>query len=296
MVNRIWNHHFGAGIVKTLGNFGNAGARPSHPELLDWLATEFVRQGWSIKSMHRLMMTSSTYRQSSAVTPLLEKQDPENILLSRMPMKRMEAEVLNDTLLLISKRLDEGRYGLPQPVEVRDDGLVTPIETPKGWRRSIYVTQRRTQLPTLLENFDMPAMSPNCLERNVSIVAPQALNLLNNAMIQKLAQSLAERVRKEAGDDPQMQVDRLYWIAYGRSATEEEKRLCLAALNRMAESDSPSSARAMDDRKVAATVASSSTKKSEPVLDQKKNEPRDLLSLTNLCHTIMNSAAFLYID
>ena len=178
--------------------------------------------------MHRLMMTSNTYRQSSAVTPLLEKQDPENILLSRMPMKRMEAEVLNDTLLLISKRLDETRYGPPQPVEVRDDGLVTPIETPKGWRRSIYVTQRRTQLPTLLENFDMPAMSPNCLERNVSIVAPQALNLLNNAMIQKLAQSLAERVRKEAGDDPQSQVERVYWIAYGRSATEEEKRLCLA--------------------------------------------------------------------
>ena len=297
MVNRIWKHHFGAGIVKTLGNFGNAGARPSHPELLDWLATEFVRQGWSIKSMHRLMMTSSTYRQSSAVTPLLEKQDPENILLSRMPMKRMEAEVLNDTLLLISKRLDETRYGPPQPVEVRDDGLVTPIETPKGWRRSIYVTQRRTQLPTLLENFDMPAMSPNCLERNVSIVAPQALNLLNNAMIQKLAQSLAERVRKEAGDDPQRQVEQVYWIAYGRSATEEEKRLCLEALNRVAEPESrSSSSRAMDDRKVAASVASSSSKKTELVLDHKKNEPRDLVSLTNLCHTIMNSAAFLYID
>jgi flagellar motor protein MotB len=297
MVNRIWNHHFGAGIVKTLGNFGNAGARPSHPELLDWLATEFVRQGWSIKSMHRLMMTSSTYRQSSAMTPLLEKQDPENILLSRMPMKRMEAEVLNDTLLLISKRLDETRYGPPQPVEVRDDGLVTPIETSKGWRRSIYVTQRRTQLPTLLENFDMPAMSPNCLERNVSIVAPQALNLLNNAMIQKLAQSLAERVRKEEGDDPQSQVERLYWIAYGRSATEEEKRLCLEALNRVAEPESRSSSfRAMGDRKIAASLATSSSKKTELVLDQKKNEPRDLVSLTNLCHTIMNSAAFLYID
>ena len=246
--------------------------------------------------MHKLMMTTSTYRQSSAVTPLLEKQDPGNILFSRMPMKRMEAEVLNDTLLLISKRLDEGRYGLPQPVEVRDDGIVTPIETPKGWRRSIYVTQRRTQLPTLLENFDMPAMSPNCLERNVSIVAPQALNLLNNAMIQKLAQSLAERVRKEAGDDPQRQVERVYWIAYGRSATEEEKRLCLEALNRVPGPESrSSSSRAMGDRKVA-SVASSFSMKAELVLDQKKNEARDLVSLTNLCHTIMNSAAFLYID
>ena len=99
------------------------------------------------------------------MTSLLEKQDPDNVLLSRMPLKRMKAEVLSDALLLISGRLDESRYGPPQPVEVRDDGLVTPIETPKGWRRSIYVAQRRSKLPTLLENFDLPAMSPNCLER-----------------------------------------------------------------------------------------------------------------------------------
>ena len=101
MVNRMWKHHFGRGIVKTVGNFGKVGAPPTHPELLDWLATEFVQQGWSIKSMHRLMMTSSTYRQSSAVTPALEKADPDNRLLSRMPMKRMEAEAVYDTMLLI---------------------------------------------------------------------------------------------------------------------------------------------------------------------------------------------------
>ena len=297
MVNRIWKHHFGAGIVRTLGNFGNAGTRPSHPELLDWLATEFARQGWSIKSMHRMMMTSSTYRQNSATIPLLEKQDPDNILLSRMPMKRMEAEVLNDTLLLISRRLDETRYGLPQPVAVRDDGLVTPIETPKGWRRSIYVTQRRSELPTLLENFDMPAMSPNCLERNVSIVAHQALNLLNNAMIQKLARSLAERVRLEAGDDPQRQVERVHWIVYNRPATEEEKKLCLEALNRLAEPASQSSSsRAMSDRRVPKSAGSPTQKRTAPALEYKNDAGPGLVTLTKLCHTLMNSAAFLYID
>jgi len=292
MVNRIWKHHFGNGIVKTLGNFGNAGARPTHPDLLDWMATEFVRQGWSIKSMHRMMMTSSTYRQSSAVTPSIEKDDPENILLSRMPLKRMEAEVLNDTLLLISGRLDETRYGVPQPVEVRDDGLVTPIETPKGWRRSIYVTQRRSELPTLLENFDMPAMSPNCLERNVSIVAPQALNLLNNAMIQKLVRSLAERVRQEAGDDPRRQVERLHWIVYGRLITEEEKKLCLEALNRLAQSASPPS---HSDRQVATSAASRALNMTDPA-KRGSDEGRDFAALTKLCQTLVNSAAFLYID
>jgi len=242
--------------------------------------------------MHRMMMTSSTYRQSSAETPSIEKDDPENILLSRMPLKRMEAEVLNDTLLLISGRLDETRYGVPQPVEVRDDGLVTPIETPKGWRRSIYVTQRRSELPTLLENFDMPAMSPNCLERNISIVAPQALNLLNNGMIQKLVRSLAERVRQEAGDDPRRQVERLHWIVYGRPITEEERKLCLGTLNRLAQSASPPS---NSDRQVATSPASRAQNVTDPA-NRRSDEGRDFAALTKLCQTLVNSAAFLYID
>ncbi len=296
MVNRVWQHHFGAGIVKTLGNFGNAGARPSHPELLDWLATEFVRQGWSIKSMHRMMMTSSTYRQTSAVTPLLEKQDPENILFSRMPMKRMEAEVLNDTLLLISRRLDETRYGPPQPVAVRDDGLVTPIEMPAGWRRSVYVTQRRSQLPTLLENFDMPPMNPNCLERNVSIVAPQALNLLNNTMIQRLARSLAERVRREAGEDPQRQIKRAYLLAYSRPPTEEEEKLCLEALNRLAETESGSSSSPALGDKRTVSAAGLAPERNAEVSNPAQDGGQDVVALTKICHTLINSAAFLYIE
>ena len=143
MVNRIWQHHFGTGLVRTTGNFGKTGDKPSHRELLDWLAVRFVKEGWSIKAMHRLMVTSRVYRQVSKVTPERERLDPDNRLLSRMPLRRLEAEVLNDSMLAVAGRLDETPFGRPSPVLARDDGLVTPIETEKGWRRSVYVQQRR---------------------------------------------------------------------------------------------------------------------------------------------------------
>ena len=120
MVNTIWKHHFRHGIVKSVDNFGHIGIPPTHPELLDWLAREFIRCDWSIKEMHRLIMTSSTYRQMSRVTPAHEQLDLENDLLSRFPMKRMEAEVLWDTLLLISGSLDETPFGAANGVKVSD--------------------------------------------------------------------------------------------------------------------------------------------------------------------------------
>jgi hypothetical protein len=259
MVNRMWARHFGAGIVKSLGNFGHTGTPPTNPELLDWLATEFVKQGWNIKAMHRLMMTSSTYRQVSTVTPALAKADPDNVLLSRMPLKRLEAEPLYDSLLMLAGRLDETRDGPPEPVEVRDDGMVTPIATEKGWRRSIYVAQRRTEIPTLLESFDLPPMSPNCLERNTSTVAIQALHLINNSMVEKLSELFAERVKKEAGDEPKKQIERAYWIALGRAPDEDERAASSQALSRFAQKEKPQ-------------------------------------ALASFCHALVNSAAFLYID
>ncbi len=267
-VNRMWARHFGTGIVKSLGNFGRTGTPPSNPELLDWLATEFVQKGWSIKTLHRLMMTSSTYRQGSTVTAALEKSDPDNVLLSRMPLKRMDAEALYDSLLMISGRLDEGRYGPPEPVQVRDDGLVTPIATDKGWRRSVYLAERRTEPTTLLESFDLPPMSPNCLERNTSTVAIQALHLLNNSMVENLAETFAQRVRKEVGEAPEKQIDRAYWIALGRPPNEDEKVESLQALGRFESMQkSPQSAAAADQK-----------------------------ALASFCHALVNSAAFLYID
>ena len=223
-MNRLWKHHFGAGIVKTLGNFGKAGTPPTHPELLDWLSREFVRQGWSLKSMHRLMMTSSTYRQSSIVMPDRERIDPDKSLLSRMPLVRLDAEALYDTLLSVAGLLDETPFGPSDAVAVREDGLVTPNRTQRGWRRLIYARQSRKQIPTHLENFDYPQMNPNCLERRDSTVAPQALHLMNNGTVHKLAEQFAQHVSGEAGTDPANRIERIYWLAIGRPPTLRKNR------------------------------------------------------------------------
>ena len=187
-------------------------------------------------------------------------------------MRRMDAESLNDTLLLVSGRLDETQFGVPAPVEVRDDGLVTQIETPNGFRRSIYVQQRRTEIPTVLDNFDLPPMSPNCSERTESTVSLQALYLLNNGMVHQLADSAAARIKKEAGEDLDKQIDTLYWRALSRGPSEEERKLALEAVSRI--------------RRAALNPSS-----------QKLSEPEaQTTALAKLCHTIFNSAAFLYID
>jgi hypothetical protein len=274
MVNRLWKHHFGTGIVKTLGNFGKAGAAPTHPELLDWLAREFVRRGMSLKAMHRLLMTSATYQQSSAVTVERKKADPDNALCSRMPLVRLDAEALYDTLLVLASRLDETRFGPPDAVHVRGDGLVTPASTARGYRRLLYVRQTRKQLPTHLENFDYPQMNPNCLERRDSTVAPQALYLMNNPMVQELAEHFARRVSREAGMDPSKQVERVYWIALSRPPDAEEKAIGADALERLAKKWAghlPTGGKATSD-----------------VAKQK--------ALTTYCHAIMNSAGVLYVD
>ncbi len=268
MVNRIWQHHFGAGIVKSTGNFGKTGDSPSHPELLDWLARRFVDEGWSVKAMHRLMMTSSAYRQSSKLTAALEQSDPDNWLLSRMPLRRMEAEVLHDTMLLVAGQLDETRYGPAAPVLVRDDGLVTPIGTEKGWRRSVYVQQRRKHIPTVLESFDLPQMNPNCLERVDSTVSTQALYLMNNARVHQLANAFAQRIRRESGDDPAAQIESLYWIALNRPPSAEEREALRVARTGLSEAFG-------NDASV---------------------ERANSRALAKLCHTLLNSAAFLYID
>lgn len=287
MINRIWKHHFGAGLVRSLDNFGKAGARPTHPELLDWLAVEFVSpsppgggapqataRAWSIKAMHRLMVTSATYRQSSTVTAVHEKLDADNALYSRMPLQRLSAEQLYDTLLLIAGRLDETRYGPTAAVNVRPDGLVTPVGGERGWRRGVYLRQQRKVVVTHLENFDFPQMNPNCTERRDSTVAPQALYLMNNGMIHELAEHFARRLRQEAGEDMVRQIETAYRIAFGRPPTPEEKDLGRTTLARITE-----------------VVA----RKPEPGVAAPR-EPAAHRALAAYCHVLMNSAEFLYVD
>ncbi len=272
MVNRLWKHHFENGIVKSLGNFGLNGDPPTHPGLLDWLAREFVRNGWSIKHMHRLIMTSSVYRQSSTTTPERQKVDPANDGLSRFPLKRMEAEVLADALLRVSGRLDETQFGRPDKVNVRADGLVTAVGTSRGWRRSIYVLQRRKEIPTILETFDLPQMNPQCLSRWNSVVATQALHLMNNGMVHELSDSLASRVARSSGNNVTNQIGTLYRITLNRLPTTEEEQIALASLRQL------------------------TAKWSEPANHSKVGPEPAQRALANLCHALINSAEFVFID
>jgi len=276
IVNRIWKHHFGRGIVATVDNFGTTGERPSHPELLDWLATEFVRNGWSIKWLHRQILTSATWQQSSLIHHTdgsensVVSDDDRISLLYGAPMRRMEAEVVRDSLLSLSGQLDLTPFGKPDSVTERPDGLVTSVRSKAGWRRSIYVLQRRTKIPTLLENFDSPQMGPNCLQRSESIVAPQALHLLNNGMVHELAGHFADRVVRRVGSDSQKQITEIWRLALSRYPTSEELRESQDSVTRLEN----------HWRQVEGETDESAARK----------------SLASFCHAIMNSAAFLYID
>ena len=269
MVNRIWKHHFGQGMVRSLGNFGKTGDKPTHPELLDWLAREFVRAGWSMKALHRTMLTSSVYRQSSSTSQQSSTLDPDNRLLSRMPLRRMEAEVLRDTLLLVAGQLIEQPHGPSDPVQIRPDGLVVA-----GQRRSIYVQQLRKHPISLLESFDLPAMNPNCLQRSESLVAPQALHLLNDTGIRELANQLASRVRQEAGEDLANQIDRVYRITLSRPPNVEELTDSQQTLQQL----------------TAAWTKQLSTTAQPPAGEAERK------ALATYCHALLNTAAFLYID
>ncbi len=233
MVNRVWKHHFGRGIVKTLDNFGKTGARPTHPELLDWLAVQFVRNGWSLKSLHRTIMNSTVYQQASHTLPTLTELDPTNELLGRMPLRRMEGEVLRDTLLALAGQLDLTPFGPADGFRAREDGLVISASHDDRFRRSIYIQKRRTQPLTILNNFDVAQMDPNNIERSESIVAPQALHLTNNEMVYKLAVAFADRVWQVAGENTVDQVDIAFRMIASRRPTSAEQEASLTAIEQL---------------------------------------------------------------
>jgi len=285
IVNRIWKQHFGMGIVKTLDNFGKAGTLPSHPELLDWLTLEFIQHGWSLKWLHRTIVTSATFRQLSATTPERLSIDPENRLLSRMPLGRLDAETIRDALLFTAGRLNETPFGPADQVDARADGLVTSVGSENGRRRSIYVLQRRTQIPTLLQNFDLPSMNPNCIERPISIVAPQALHLMNNGLVHELSSDFARRVMRETDSSPAAAIERAYRLALSRPPTAAERWLALKAFEQLREH-----------------WAKELNKQNEGQQDA-KSEDRNVSgtdaahhAMANICHAIFNSAEFLYVD
>ena len=241
MVNRIWSSHFGTGIVKTANDFGKNGDRPSHPELLDYLAGEFVRNGWRAKPIHRMILVSNTYRQSafSPETAAAEKIDPENRLLWRFNRRRLEAEEIRDAMLAVSGRLNPSAGGRSVMIPV-DPELVNQLYKPSQWtvsnreeelcRRSIYLIAKRNLRLPFMEVFDQPASQISCAGRQSSTHAPQALELLNGRTANELAHAFADRIRREAGPEPNEQIDYAYRLATGRYPTGAEKTLALAFL------------------------------------------------------------------
>jgi mono/diheme cytochrome c family protein len=199
LANRIWHHHFGRGIVDSPGDFGILGTRPSHPELLDWLAGELVRQGWSLKGMHRLIMTSTAYRQASRRSAEALAADSENRLLSHFPLQRLDAESLRDRMLLAAGRLDRTPFGPPVPVEEDFVGQVLPAGD--SARRSVYLQVRRTKPVSFLTAFDAPVMMVNCERRVPSTSAPQSLMLMNSEFVLAQATVMATRLKQETTID-----------------------------------------------------------------------------------------------
>ncbi len=270
MVNRIWMHHFGEGLVYTASNFGSMGTRPTHPRLLDWLATEFVQRGWSIKAMQRLIMTSQSYQMASAHDdPAARAADPENKLLWRFRHRRLEGEAIRDIILVASGKLnlDAGGPGFfpPIPQEVRESFPKGKWEMsdpgPENWRRSVYAYSKRGLRYPLFEVFDQPNMNVTCERRTTTTVPTQALTLLNNDFALRQARYYAERVAALTDDDAG-RIREAYRIALSRTPTDDELAVNLDFLGR-----------------------------------QKQFHQGDALAaLTDLCDVILNLNEFLYVS
>jgi hypothetical protein len=242
-VNRVWQYHFGQGIVATPNDFGVNGSAPSHPELLDYLANEFLANGRHLKALHRLILLSSTYRQASRSPDggLARRKDPDNRLLWRSSRRRLDAEEVRDAMLTIAGQLN-GKAGGPSVVVPVDGDLVGLLYDPSQWtvtpdvrehdRRSVYLLAKRNLRLPFLEVFDQPDAATSCPRRAASTHALQALELLNGPTAHRLADAFAQRLVCEAGTDHDRQIERAYLLAAGRAPTVREKELALKFLEK----------------------------------------------------------------
>jgi len=241
IVNRIWQYHFGTGLVATANDFGTHGARPSHPELLDWLANALVDNDWRFKPMHRLIVLSNTYRQSSLPhdQSAVSAVDPDNRLLSHFSRRRLSGEEIRDAMLAVSGRLNSKTHGRSVITPV-DPALISLLYNPTQWivtkdatefdRRSIYLIAKRNLRLPFMEAFDAPALQTSCPLRGESTHAPQALELLNGTFANDMAKALGQRLKSECGHEHHQTVDRAYRLATGRAPTPREQQLSLVFL------------------------------------------------------------------
>jgi hypothetical protein len=242
LVNRVWGWHFGRAIVATPSDFGAQGEPPTHPELLDWLSRDLIAHGWSLKHLHRLILTSSTYRMSSVADSASAGADPENRFLGHFPRRRLEGEAIRDSLLSCAGTLNTKAFGPPvvPPLDSQElSGLFDargkwPVtrDTSEHTRRSVYVLVRRTFLHPLLASFDPPEVMTSCARRMQTVVPTQALTLLNSPLAREQANAFARRLLKECGASTEKQVTRAWLLAFGRSPTTSEMDRALAFLQK----------------------------------------------------------------
>jgi hypothetical protein len=239
VINRVWANHFGRGIVPSLDDFGRSGDPPTNQALLDWLATEFVQRGWRLKDMHRLLMTSTVYRQASQNRPECAKVDADNKLLWRMSPRRLEAESVRDAILSIAGTLDVRMYGEPVKSEVKPSGEVAPENDAAGGRRSIYLLVRRSAPQTFLNVMNAPVMEINCTKRASYSSASQALTLMNSDFTAAHAEHLARRILSEIPDpatfDERKAVERSFRFAFARMPSPAETDFLLSFVHKQAD-------------------------------------------------------------
>lgn len=285
MVNRVWAHHFGTGIVDTPGDFGFLGGRPTHPELLDWLADEFVQSGWDIKQLHRIIMTSTAYQQTSNRNAQGNQIDRQKRLLWSMPVRRLESEAVRDGILAVSGMLDEQMAGVPVPVmaditgqwvigkENLNAGRPGPVIDMKGqqYRRSLYVQVRRSRPLAVLEPFDLPELAPNCTKRPSSTVPTQSLELLNSDFVTAQSRFFAVKLTKQS-QDIEHQVSQAWRTAFGKEITDEEKEEAISFVTEMQE--------------VLTKEYESRQLNDDPIID----------AVAVFCQALLSSNQFLYIE
>ena len=235
IVNRVWHHHFGTGLVSTTSDFGTSGERPSHPALLDWLARRFIDRGWSLKSLHRDIVTSAAYRQASSPFAAAVAVDPDSRLLWRYPPQRLDAESIHDAMLSAAGVLDLSMGGpgvMTYHPKVRQFDEWRPLEDPgpAAWRRMIYLAKMRGTDDGMFKVFDLPDCGQVRDKRGESTTPLQALNLMNGPFTVRMAEKLATRLRREAGDEPGIQVDRLFAILFSRPPTQAERQASIETL------------------------------------------------------------------
>ena len=318
-VNRLWLHHFGEGLCRTPDNFGVMGTAPTHPELLDWLATDLVENGWHLKRLHKLIVMSSAYRMDSTHPRNADyaARDFANEHWYRANRRRLEAEPLRDAMLATSGQLNPQVGGASFYPTANREALEGLSMKGAEWkqsspeeqrRRSVYMFTKRSLLLPLMTVFDFADTTQPCAQRNISTVAPQALALLNNEFVHEQSAALARRVVCDAGGDKDSQISRAWWLALGRAPTAAEGGSARAHLARQRErfakvaSGGPltrSSPRSGEGERVAADPAKTAPLGEPTVARSSEIVPPadpDQLALASLCHVLLNTNEFIYVD